>query len=184
MSRDNPPHSDDDPEEALRQLLRESAVSDETVPRAKHKRYAKRAMRRRKESAHMLEVQSGRRDDTPLTPIRTYAAVSEDRPVKTADGSDASKERDLEVERLRSERRRLQDLVHKLRKEASDSKRQLQFTKTELETLEKREEQLRKENQRLQRAVLRSSPPLERQRLVSGVSSRKTDADDDDRTGT
>lgn len=191
ISRDDPPDSPpDDPEEALRQLLRESAASDEMVPRAKHKRYAKREMRRRKESAHMLDIQSGRRDDTPLTPIRTHLTSK----VKAIDpaqpgvfGAD-QKNREGEVERLRAERRRLQELVHKLRKEATDSKRELRFTKEELKAMEGRDQVLLRENQRLQRALLRVDPPSDRERRVSGVSHRKgdelADDDEDDRTGT
>ncbi len=193
MSRDDPPHDVpfEDPEESLRRLLQESAsANDSEVPRARHKRYAKRAMRRRKESAHLLEAQSGRRDDTPLTPVQTHitSKVQAIPPAPESALDSKGDDRDLEIERLRAERRRLQELVHKLRKDAADAKRELRFTKAKLNSLSEREQVMSRENQRLQMALLRGEPPESflRQRRYSGVEARdEADAlDDDDRTGT
>lgn len=137
------------PEEILRALLKQGR-QPVSIPPARHKRFARRAMRRKKSAEwraahHNASLEPGPPTQTHRVPLKRIESLPEV-DLKMALSPDVEQ---TDLQRLADERERHAQTIHRLRKEAADAKREVRFVKAELRRAQERENKLRQENLRL-----------------------------------
>lgn len=147
------------PEDLLRQMLQERK-QPLSLPPARHKRFARRAMRRKKSAQwNAAHVRASQAPEPPtqshLIPVdRVQSMPRADLCAPTSAERVANNADHTSMEQLVSERERQAAAIHRLRKDAADTKRELRFVKAELRRALEREHKLRNENLRLQSELI------------------------------
>ncbi len=173
--------SEDDHNQDAERLLREMLMMGEhplSIPPARHKRFARRAMRRKKSAQWTAAHQRA-----SIPPVTQSHRIPLER-IQSLPQADLPAEGEPlpMLRRMEEERERHAQTIHRLRKEASDAKRELRFLKSELRRTQEREEKVRNENLRLQTELLDLQTRRARDRTASDVLP-KTPPDERDRTG-